>query len=241
MSALTPVQKERQRFARSRAGRIREGIHNYLETLGAVALAYAERDWEALGYDGWDAYVDGEFGAERLRLSPEHRQKAVVELRLAGLSTRAIGSAVGVDQRTVRRDLASGAASAAPEPVQGIDGKAYSPARPPLVEALTGAIEDAAERAQDHPSSSLTSTGEAEVVCPTPAAEGATANASSAQDHRAWSPGEEAGPVPALDGSVIGDSDPSSPEPEPPSGSGHHTSVTSPTDVCPTCLRPLPT
>src|SRR5690606_13688445 len=39
----------------------------------------------------------------------------------------AIGSALGVHQRTVRR---AGAANAAPAPVTGLDGKRYAPALP---------------------------------------------------------------------------------------------------------------
>lgn len=55
-----------KRFARARAARIREGIHNYLETLSTIADAWRENDWRTLGYESWAAYVDGEFGAERL-------------------------------------------------------------------------------------------------------------------------------------------------------------------------------
>lgn len=142
MSALTPREsRELRRPALERASKIRAGITNYLETLAVIAVAYQERDWESLGYDGWDAYVDGEFGHERLRLSPEHRQKAVRELRLAGLSQRAIGHAVGVSQETVRRDLASGDSNVSPDEITGVDGKRYT-AKPPLVEAMIEAIED---------------------------------------------------------------------------------------------------
>ncbi|MEH0823442.1 MULTISPECIES: helix-turn-helix domain-containing protein [unclassified Micromonospora] len=116
--------------ARERAERIRAGIHNYLETLAEIALAWERRDWQVLGYADWQAYVDGEFGAERLRLPVEHRQRAVAELRLAGMAQRAIGTVLGVDQSTVQRDLARGDASASPAVVRGADGKAYAPTRP---------------------------------------------------------------------------------------------------------------
>lgn len=126
MNAVEKVELNRRR---ARAGRIRAGIQSYIHTLGDVAAAYAERDWEVLGYNSWDAYVDEEFGASRLQLTPEHRQKAVVELRLAGLSQRAIGSALNVDAATVNRDL-RGVASATPETAVGIDGKTYAATRP---------------------------------------------------------------------------------------------------------------
>jgi hypothetical protein len=118
-----------QELARARAARIRAGIQTYLHTLADVSAAYAQRDWTALGYADWQSYVDGEYGAERLRLSPEHRQKAVAELRLAGMSTRAIGSALGVSKDTVARELA-GVSSATPVEIQGADGKTYAATRP---------------------------------------------------------------------------------------------------------------
>lgn len=147
MTALDPVVKERQRSARSRVSRIRMGIVNYLETLALVAQAYQERDWETLGYDGWDAYVGGEFPADKLGIPAEHRQKAIEELRIAGLSTRAIAPVVGLHPSSVARQVSR---NATPEPVQGIDGKTYSPARSPVVDAIKQAIDDATERAQDH-------------------------------------------------------------------------------------------
>jgi hypothetical protein len=123
------AKKEQLATARATASQIRQGIHNYLATLALIARANKEQHWRVLGYADWQAYVDGEFGAERLRLPAEHRQKAVAELRLAGLSTRAIGVAVGVDEKTVRNDL-RGAEFSAPEEITGTDGKKYAASRP---------------------------------------------------------------------------------------------------------------
>lgn len=131
---MTAIDRADVSRRRARAGRIRQGIQSYIHTLGDVAAAYAERDWEFLGYKAWDEYVDGEFGASRLQLSPEHRQKAVQELRLAGLSQRAIGSALGVSKTTVANDISevvnSDHLDEPPAQVKGIDGKTYqTPAR----------------------------------------------------------------------------------------------------------------
>lgn len=160
---MTTVSKVDLGNARARAGRIRQGIHNYLSTLAEIAQAYGDRDWLTLGYADWQSYVDEEFGATRLRLPFEHRQKAVTELRLAGMSQRAIGTTLGVDQKTVSNDLRSGEEFSSPEPVVGLDGKTYAarqdppspPAEPepeaepsPLVEALTEAIEGTVERVE---------------------------------------------------------------------------------------------
>jgi hypothetical protein len=144
MTALTPEVKARQKTARARAVRIRDGITSYIHTLGDIAIAHAEGDWKTLGYESWDDYVAKEFSADRVRLPVPQRQKAVEELRLAGLSNRAIAAAVNVAETTVRRDLA--ATNVAP-----IEGEIVDPpARSPLVEAMTGAIEDAEKRAEDH-------------------------------------------------------------------------------------------
>lgn len=121
---------EQVHTARARASRIRAGIGAYLTTLADVSAAYAERDWAALGYESWEQYVDGEYSEQRLKLSPEHRQKAVAELRLAGMSQRAIGTVLGVSAATVNADLA-GVQDRTPEAkIKGADGKSYAPTQP---------------------------------------------------------------------------------------------------------------
>lgn len=94
-----------------------------------IAKAYTDRAWAVLGYQSWDIYCEREFGSTWFRLPRETRVEVVQSLRDLGLSNRAIGSAVGVDDRTVRRDL-SGAAYAAPAAVMGTDGKTYASAQP---------------------------------------------------------------------------------------------------------------
>lgn len=99
-----------------------------------IATAYLGRSWTALGYADWDAMCDAEFDGARLRVPREQRVGQVQSLRAAGLSTRAIGSALGVNNATVARDLAS-VANATDEPVavQSLDGRtrpATQPQRP---------------------------------------------------------------------------------------------------------------
>lgn len=115
-----------------RAERIRAGVVNYAQTRRDIADAYAHRDWQALGYESWETYLAGEFGEELRALAGAdrvERRDAVAELRQSGMSTRAIGSALGASEATVRRDL-SGASFDAPEAIVGADGKSYSPVRP---------------------------------------------------------------------------------------------------------------
>lgn len=118
------------------------------------------RAWSVLGYGSWDEYCTREFGTARLQLPREDRREVVASLRDSGLSTRAIASAVGIDQKTVRNDLAEAPAGeeiSSPEPewrpvdpdeiaafgalmttgqhrppelVTGTDGKTYAPSKP---------------------------------------------------------------------------------------------------------------
>lgn len=108
-----------------------------------VCEAYDGRVWLALGYESWDAYCSAELDGAAIRLPREQRQETVRSLRDAGLSQRAIASAVGVDHRTVGNDLRSGGENSPPDdpepgdeaddeppPITGTDGKTYKPNAP---------------------------------------------------------------------------------------------------------------
>lgn len=62
------------------------------------------------------------------------RRELVVNLRADGLSTRAIASAAGASEATVRRDLPTASVDAV-APVVGVNGKAYESRRPPITPA----------------------------------------------------------------------------------------------------------
>lgn len=96
----------------------------YALTFELVQDAYNGRAWAALGYGSWGAYCDEEF--PHLRLSREERPQLVAALREVGMSSRSIASALGVDPKTVRSDLASqGEENSPPATVTGADGKLY--------------------------------------------------------------------------------------------------------------------
>ncbi|MEV6609916.1 helix-turn-helix domain-containing protein [Kutzneria sp. NPDC051319] len=122
--------------ARARADRIRVGIGVVAQLQDDVVTAYQRRDWTQLGYGTWEEYVAGEFGGHHVRLPRPQRQEIVARLHEEGLSTRAIGVALGVDQRTVRRDLPA-EADTVPVPVVGVDGKSYATPGKPSAEADT--------------------------------------------------------------------------------------------------------
>lgn len=85
--------------------------------------AYFGRAWEALGYTSWDEYTDAELGA-RIQMPRGERSSVVGEMRSAGMSLRAIASALKVDAKTIRNDLTGGEFSPPVEAV-GVDGKSY--------------------------------------------------------------------------------------------------------------------
>ncbi len=86
-----------------------------------VAQAKAGQVHVVLGYPSWTAYVADVFSAAQLSLNREDRRDVVAYLSSEGMSTRAVAGLVGVDDRTVRRDLA-GAAYAAPDAPEVVGG-----------------------------------------------------------------------------------------------------------------------
>lgn len=77
-------------------------------TYSKITAAFAGRAWEALGYVSWHSYCAGEFAEARmLRMDPVQRAEISVDMRQSGMSTRAIGSALGIGKSTVDRDIAS--------------------------------------------------------------------------------------------------------------------------------------
>ena len=94
-----------QRRASARSARIRTGIRSYINTLADIIAAWQDEDWRHLKYASWQHYLDGEYGNERVGLSDEMRTKAIEELRLVGMSQRAIAATVDVSQPTVSRGL----------------------------------------------------------------------------------------------------------------------------------------
>jgi SAM-dependent methyltransferase len=127
-------------------------INATADRLADLAIeAYARRAWLSLGYASWDAFTAAEI--QLPKLGRDERRELVASLRSAGMSTRAIGSAIGVAPKTVRRDLAGGAFAPPekPDKVVGADGKTYEPTRPTPTRAAPGeldAIEETLEEAE---------------------------------------------------------------------------------------------
>lgn len=107
--------------AEERANRIRAGM---AEIAPLIFMAWKARDWQALGHKDWNAYVDAEFGGTP-RLPVEQRRELVTEFASEGMSTRAIGKALGVSQPLVVSDLQVIRTDHL-APVTGLDGKTYT-------------------------------------------------------------------------------------------------------------------
>lgn len=102
-----------------------------VDLLPLITQAYERRADRALGYDSWSAYCAEELSGLRLPLAD--RPAMVAELRQTGMSTRAIGAALGVGKSTVDRDLATvPGGTVEPTRITSLDGRerpATMPAR----------------------------------------------------------------------------------------------------------------
>lgn len=123
-------------IARARVERIRGHIS---AAWADIVAAHRDRDWITLGYESWDSMCEGEFSGARIALPLEDRRAIVGDLRAEGMSTRAIGSALGVGQSTVRRDLST-EPNGSVDRITGLDGKSRPATRPAIVDLETGEI-----------------------------------------------------------------------------------------------------
>lgn len=87
------------------ASSVRDGmfkLRNYVDE------AKRSNVWQVLGFPSWTAYLADTLADEPMRLGREERQELVGYLAGEGLSTRAIAPIVGVDRKTVERDVRGG-------------------------------------------------------------------------------------------------------------------------------------
>lgn len=124
--------------ARRRAERIRIKARSITEQYSDLRALVdeAERceDHLTLGYPSWTAYVADLFGDEPLRLPRDSRIPMSNMLAEKGMSTRAIGSVLGVHHDTVADDIKAGVGNPTPVP---------EPAAPDHIDLDTGEVVDA--------------------------------------------------------------------------------------------------
>jgi predicted transcriptional regulator len=93
--------------------------------------AWRGRADKALGYSSWDQYIDREFKGRRIPWRDRQiRRELATRLHDEGMSSRAIGPALGVDHSTVVRDLQATGANAPDDTVQSLDGRDRPASRP---------------------------------------------------------------------------------------------------------------
>lgn len=109
-------------------GRIRLWVNTF--PVEDVVLAFRGRVWIALAYDSWAEWCECELGG--MKLPTPKRRQVVAGLSAEGMSNVAIGSALNVDEGTVRNDRrVSGSENSEPDrQVLGQDGKTYTPPQP---------------------------------------------------------------------------------------------------------------
>jgi len=128
-----------QAEARDRLARVKAHVTAAWDDL--IAL-YQRRAWIALGHSSWDALCDAELDGTRIALPRQERRQVVGKMRDAGMSTRAIGQAVGVSYDTVQKDVKTTDRNLSDPPatVTSLDGRqrpATQPARKPNRRPLT--------------------------------------------------------------------------------------------------------
>lgn len=91
----------------------------------AVWALWEGRGWIALGFSSWGEMCDDKFNSTFIRIPRERRQEVVCSLAEKGMSTRAIGAALGVSNFTVHKDQKDAGVRNL-TPVTGTDGKTYT-------------------------------------------------------------------------------------------------------------------
>lgn len=118
--------------ARELTDRIAESIDKLVPL---VIKAFKGRADKALGFATWADYCRVELRGLSFPVGTrEERRETIVTMRKAGMSNRAVASAIGTSEGTVRTDLAS-AQNYALGPITGLNGKRYqsAPACKPVV------------------------------------------------------------------------------------------------------------
>jgi len=123
--------------ARSLTGQIRsigEAIADRVDLLvDKIRQARDGQAHTALAYKSWPDYVQTEFADVLPRLDREPRRELVAALTETGMSSRAIAPVVRITDRQVRRDAGGTSVPRRAGNVTtiGLDGKRYTPPRPP--------------------------------------------------------------------------------------------------------------
>ena len=120
--------------AKNLTAQLRESLH---ESSKLYIHAWQHQVWKTLSYDSWDAYITGEFGDLRVKLTGEKRTETVIEMAQAGMPTRAIATSTGISKSSVNREIQKAqAAQKLPEKLEttGLDGKVRTGRKKPALD-----------------------------------------------------------------------------------------------------------
>lgn len=194
MSAIEPAPVD---LTEDEARAFVKHVRASVDEIGAwIVRAVKGRAWLALGYLSWDAMCEAEFDGAVVRLPREDRREAVASLRDAGLSTRAIGQALGVSNSTVAADLDCSESNSRPDQVTSLDGRtrpAAQPARRLAVVQEPGGLRDHPEAARRGAPVAATTWNPAEVKLRDTVLAGGTVVASLRHHHAllSWAEAED--------------------------------------------------
>ena len=136
---------------------VRESIRQTRWHLGNAAARIAWQvemeTWVTLGYRSWDEMREAEYGGIAVIVPKEDRLDLVGRLHAAGLTQKSIAATIGVDERTIRRDLATGQLSGADDVIEAeiVEDEEHEPRprrRRPITDAFWTATYDLRKRVE---------------------------------------------------------------------------------------------
>ncbi|MEH0657693.1 hypothetical protein QA860_08100 [Streptomyces stelliscabiei] len=105
------------------------------EAVALVEQVISRNGHRELGYSTPAEYLHVEFNVSALPITPDERREMALMLVRNGVSKRGAARALGVDDKTVRKDLSNADRSALPDRVETSDGRSFPLSRPaPAVE-----------------------------------------------------------------------------------------------------------
>lgn len=136
---------------------VRESIRQTRWHLGNAAARIAWQvemeTWVTLGYRSWDEMREAEYGGIAVIVPKEDRLDLVGRLHAAGLTQKSIAATIGVDERTIRRDLATGQMSGGDDVIEAeiVEDEEHEPRprrRRPITDAFWTATYDLRKRVE---------------------------------------------------------------------------------------------
>lgn len=97
---------------------IRRTRFHLVKAAAGIAWQVEMETWVTLGYRSWDEMREAEYGGIAVIVPKEDRLDLVGRLHAAGLTQKSIAATIGVDERTIRRDLTTGQMSGSDDVIE---------------------------------------------------------------------------------------------------------------------------